>query len=85
MIFYILHMISSEVQCYRECDSYKDEMKFCGSMSGRFHQFYVHGKVCRKVYWLCNVRRYILSLDINITLQTYLYKIIFQWTRIVIF
>jgi len=35
----------------RECDSYKDEMKFCGSMSGRFHQFYVHGKQLDCAQW----------------------------------
>ncbi|XP_023341421.1 uncharacterized protein LOC111711321 [Eurytemora carolleeae] len=29
----------------RECDVYKDEMKSCSSVRGRFQQFYVHGKV----------------------------------------
>jgi len=28
----------------RHCDSYREELKSCKSLRGRFHQFYVHGK-----------------------------------------
>ena len=30
---------------FRECECYKDEYKNCTAIRGRFHQFYVHGKV----------------------------------------
>ena len=30
---------------FRECEAYKEELKACKSIKGRFHQFYVQGKV----------------------------------------
>merc|ERR1719383_104018 len=35
----------------RECDTYKSEMKFCHSVRGRFHQFYIHGKALDCAQW----------------------------------
>lgn len=35
----------------RHCDSYREELKSCKSIRGRFHQFYVHGKALDCSHW----------------------------------
>jgi len=35
----------------RHCDSYREELKSCKSIRGRFHQFYVHGKALDCSEW----------------------------------